>query len=481
MHDLHCQSIVVKTDSCWLPSSSLDETVSTVKKELESESMLASISPSDIPATSISLCRPRRNSTETRTCVKRARPYPAVKGSPQKHDNIMSNTSGSGTWSHSATRSGRPHTSAHGNPPPADAGYALNQQYMPDVYATRLTDVRPGSSSSSSLTGAIGEPVGVGSSQSRHSHSPPSRAGTHYPTNEWAAPPHPQQVPLGLPQHAAYPGVAGMGNLAFEAHDLSTNLSYDYSLTNRNPSPDSPSSGSSTFGANAIMFTGDQYPIQRSHSVLNQRHTGASYPVASHATQTLTPSDYERLKTEVIQLRRRVHELEADRASRAAIELASRDASPMTGHPGLPTPPPSASFLASWKTRTEIRKRMFCSLNRAGNALCAWHDSRRERREYPPRNAPPGYLNCGCTHEEALFEESLARHNVGSYYPGENVRMDPALRNPLLKLLQQRYGYLDGDFERDPVTGNWVDGEGAAYWEQQAHSGSTSRRRLDTY
>ena len=85
--------------------------------------------------------------------------------------------------------------------------------------------------------------------------------------------------------------------------------------------------------------------------------------------------------------------------------------------------------------------------------------------------APPGTLNCGCTHEQALFEESLARHGVGSYHPGENVRMDPALRNPLLKLLQERYGYRDGDFERDPATGDWLDDEGPAKWEAKAAAG----------
>ena len=93
--------------------------------------------------------------------------------------------------------------------------------------------------------------------------------------------------------------------------------------------------------------------------------------------------------------------------------------------------------------------------------------------------APPGCLNCGCTVEEALFEESLARHGVGSYHPGENVRMDPALRNPLLKLLEQRYGYKDGDFERDSITGTWVEGEGPALWETRALSGSSKKRQDD--
>lgn len=145
---------------------------------------------------------------------------------------------------------------------------------------------------------------------------------------------------------------------------------------------------------------------------------------------------------------------------------------------------PTEEFAASWRSRTDARIKRFCALNRAGNALCAWHDSRRERRAYPPRQAPPGYLNCGCTNEEALFEESLARHGVGSYHPGEMVRMDPALRNPLLKLLEKRFGYVDGDFERDPITGLWTDGEGPDLWESILPAGkppvSGGRKRGDT-
>ncbi|KAI0646446.1 hypothetical protein C8Q79DRAFT_909721 [Trametes meyenii] len=181
-------------------------------------------------------------------------------------------------------------------------------------------------------------------------------------------------------------------------------------------------------------------------------------------------------------LQQRIQQLElVNQSSRRRIKELEKEVSHGV-YPGglpspMPTPHPPATFEQEWRVRTEARQKLLCSLNRAGNALCAWHDSRRERRAYPPRMAPQGYLNCGCTYEEALFEESLSRHGVGSYLPGESVRMDPALRNPLLKLLQQRYGYRDGDFERDPVTGNWIEGEGAAIWEQKVASGASYSRR----
>ncbi|KAI9458870.1 hypothetical protein BJY52DRAFT_400964 [Lactarius psammicola] len=189
-------------------------------------------------------------------------------------------------------------------------------------------------------------------------------------------------------------------------------------------------------------------------------------------------------------LRNKVRELELiNESARLRIrELENELANPASGSlyssssiSGLPSPAPqlptSPSFAASWKARTDARIKLFCSLNRAGNALCAWHDSRRERRAHPPRMAPPGHLNCGCTFEEALFEESLSRHDVGSYHPGESVRMDPALRNPLLKLLQKRYGYKDGDFERDPISGNWMENEGPGPWEARALAGISSHRK----
>ncbi|KAJ7260211.1 hypothetical protein C8J57DRAFT_1436674 [Mycena rebaudengoi] len=111
--------------------------------------------------------------------------------------------------------------------------------------------------------------------------------------------------------------------------------------------------------------------------------------------------------------------------------------------------------MVSWKARTRARIRKLCSIDYAGNALCAWHDSRRERRAFPPHMAPDSYLNCGCS-------ESLTRHQIGSYLPGATARIDAALRNPLLKLLQAC---------------DWLPGQGPEAWEQQLQSLSSSSRR----
>ncbi|KAF8754563.1 hypothetical protein RHS01_06024 [Rhizoctonia solani] len=202
---------------------------------------------------------------------------------------------------------------------------------------------------------------------------------------------------------------------------------------------------------------------------------------------------------ELEQLRQRARELEIiNQFATARVEELEKERALYRQRGIDGTPPITPDLAAEWEARTEARKRQYCSPNRAGNACkyidlfgsappaplpplsappekapftdvfgqCAWHDSRRERRAYPARMAPPNHLNCGCTFNEALFEQALAAHGVGSYYPGESVRRisvsvghlshGPSPTYPLLKLLEWRYGYRDGDFDRDPVTGQWI-------------------------
>jgi len=78
-------------------------------------------------------------------------------------------------------------------------------------------------------------------------------------------------------------------------------------------------------------------------------------------------------------------------------------------------------------------------------------------------------MNCGCSVEEAMFEQTLARNGVGSIAPGRGItRMASQIRAGLLELLKQRYGYQDGDFDFDAATGRWVSGESTEEWEQRA-------------
>ena len=266
-------------------------------------------------------------------------------------------------------------------------------------------------------------------------------------------------------------------------------------LTQDNNPPQSPS-----FSFAPSAFPNQQHSVyinpRSSHGLtLAQAAALASQPTPSPSNASslgidATSGAQQALEDELAQLRTKVRELEFvnDLVQLRVVELENEKVkvhqgqaqSATRGIGAMGMPAPSSEFQASWDARTEARIKRFCSLNRAGNALCAWHDSRRERRAYPPRMAPPGTLNCGCTFEEALFEESLSRHRVGSYLPGEMVRMDPALRNPLLSLLQWRYGYKDGDFERDPESGLWVEGEGEQLWQARAAAGGSNSRRHRT-
>ncbi|KDR66434.1 hypothetical protein GALMADRAFT_259185 [Galerina marginata CBS 339.88] len=236
----------------------------------------------------------------------------------------------------------------------------------------------------------------------------------------------------------------------------------DYSTT-RSVSPESLSPHSPNYPQH---YTGTYGTA--SQGAFPSQHGGGGTSFHGSSASSILPSED---KNRIVFLQRRILELEQE-ARQAKLALQS-----IKGGQGAPQSP---TFQASRRARTDTRKKIFCSLNRAGNALCAWHDARRERRVFAPKNAPEGYLNCGCTFEEALFEESLARHNVGSYLPGGGIRMDPALRNPLLKLLETRYGYKDGDFELDPFAETWKADESPADWDQKAKSNQFLKRRADS-
>ncbi|KAH7924703.1 hypothetical protein BV22DRAFT_1047280 [Leucogyrophana mollusca] len=405
-----------------------------------------------------------------------------------------------------------------------DAQRALaSSSYGPSAFAPHPfsrqpytgADGRPQSSNSnmttsSSLSGAIG-----------HMNMPPQlRAGDPSLTKSraaysldpsdqmsWMAGQHDQ---LTMPAHSTY--VQHASSSAMSAGNPYQNAPYQgiNTVTTHNASPESISPQSPAFpSAYTSHMTSQQSHTQHmstrsgvsspfSESYLGTPMMGLTRPPSqsSDLRPQMSRTRHASMEDEVHHLRKKVRELElVNQSDRMRIkelegELAGglvlpdrpyrqQESSSINNIASLipPMPPQNAPIPPSWKARTEARIRLFCSLNRAGNALCSWHDSRRERRAYPPRMAPPGHLNCGCTYDEALFEESLSRHGVGSYHPGETVRMDPALRNPLLQLLQRRYGYRDGDFERDPVTGDWVEGEGHAYWEHKAMSGSLGSRK----
>ncbi|KZT22726.1 hypothetical protein NEOLEDRAFT_1137501 [Neolentinus lepideus HHB14362 ss-1] len=412
------------------------------------------------------------------------------------------------TWPASGVKSEEASGSRLGSSPNAprrassDSGeqqYASYPTHYPETYLRRpvqRADTRPHSSSStlttSSLTGAMGDAHISPHSGTSDSPSPT----TEFP---FASDPRTQNImwnTQGQVAHDQYNMTDPSGSMALHTmpqsstalvsgspteylHYQEYNMPTYSNISPQSQSPDSP--GFVTYQSGQLGY--QQGMRHRSQSSLQgAQMMPDAYVPSLMAPMGGRPPSKEQFEAEIRRLRQRIQELEFANA-----QLMGGGGSMQGGPYGQPypgtlssaanTPIPSPSFHASWKARTDARIRIFCSLNRAGNALCAWHDSRRERRTYPPRMAPAGYLNCGCTYDEALFEESLARHGVGSYHPGESVRMDPALRNPLLKLLQSRYGYRDGDFERDPITGNWVDGEGPKPWEEKIMSGASAARR----
>ncbi|KIJ63739.1 hypothetical protein HYDPIDRAFT_168213 [Hydnomerulius pinastri MD-312] len=367
--------------------------------------------------------------------------------------------------------------------------YALAGAIIPPL---SMMDVRPQSSGSnmgmtSSLSGAVGE-MDI-PPQLRNPSSYPTKTRLSFSSgsqSSWtpgqgdmgaSVPPFSQDRPTEVHQR---PQLPSQSNISFTNPLIQGSNSALYSnhpgVVSRSP-------------PFASTFT-NQMPFQQGRSqippMVARPASQMSDQPRSRPAQDAMEEEIKMLRKKVRELelvnehgRMRIKELESELAGGSAAQRSLRHSDHQIIPPSLPqTTPAPASIQMSWKARTDARVRLFCSLNRAGNALCSWHDSRRERRAYPPRMAPPGSLNCGCTYEEALFEESLSRHGVGSYHPGETVRMDPALRNPLLHLLQERYGYRDGDFERDPVTGEWTEGEGHLAWEQKLAAGALTARKV---
>lgn len=115
--------------------------------------------------------------------------------------------------------------------------------------------------------------------------------------------------------------------------------------------------------------------------------------------------------------------------------------------------------------RTEARVALlFPPSPMTGLTSCIWHSRHPELFTYrAPGTAPADSLNCGCSIEGALFEESLLRNGVIEMVAGQ-TSLDVALRGQLLELLKHRYNYRDGDFEIDPQTGDWVEGDGVQVW-----------------
>ncbi|KAJ3766497.1 hypothetical protein FB446DRAFT_385762 [Lentinula raphanica] len=428
----------------WLDPNATDNVVDLKTPEVKAEShtdFSSLFSPPSSPfITSSALTGAshsiRRRSTKSES--PRTRPYPELR--PSSEETIgMSGTSGSSydNWNNRSRGSDGRRSSV--------GGYPLYQSTTYDSSGSISSSARlsrSSSGSSSSFQGAVGTSSCPSGSGSRMVSLSPRHPDAQLVSMTWPQ----EQIPMSTPSDMLYPGVAG---------DVPYHLSPD--ITHGGFTTGAPSSST-------IYYDDTTTPIAGYAPTHDVSTTHSQLPVDHDLHQRIAELEEQHFRD--------AEEIQALRSQLAAYTSGSMGSPPL--------PPVTPHFQASWAARTNARVKFLCSLNRAGNALCAWHDSRRERRVYPPRNAPPNTLNCGCTYEEALFEESLSRHRVGSYLPGDTVRMDPNLRNPLLRLLKERYGYRDGDFERDPLTGDWKQTgeyqEGHEHWERLLASGVNPRR-----
>ena len=260
------------------------------------------------------------------------------------------------------------------------------------------TPASSSSSGSSSLSGAMGPTP----------PSPPDESGfqNHDPNMPWDSPmmntsPHMRVInQLSSPMMTTPTGQASYSdfNGRFIENHITTSPSHaNFVISQSFVTPD---------GARSPHLQTIQGPIQ----IPGSQYQGVP-PGGLEMPNTPSPPRIgyppEMLDEEILRLRARVHqlenvnlslqqrnlELERKERERNSVRMGGQREPLLSALPHALTP----EFKASWKARTDARVKRFCSLNRAGNALCAWHDSRRERRAYPPRLAPPGYLNCGCT------------------------------------------------------------------------------------
>ncbi|KAH7100074.1 hypothetical protein BKA62DRAFT_262861 [Auriculariales sp. MPI-PUGE-AT-0066] len=204
-----------------------------------------------------------------------------------------------------------------------------------------------------------------------------------------------------------------------------------------------------------------------------QPYSSSSFGYASPVSPTHAPMHMidPAAQAQISQLQQ---ELQAAHARNNALQAQNRSMQPP------PLPPQTSSSHSRLneerRRRTDARNRVFCSTNRNGISSCAWHLTRNKPKEHAPRQAPSGFLNCGCSQKETLFEDSLARNGIGSVTAGEE-RVHPIIRRAMLAKLEQRYGYVDGDFEIDLRTGTWFQGQDPNTWEQTAQGQERARRR----
>ena len=311
---------------------------------------------------------------------------------------------------------------------------------MQQQYGGRSSGRGQALSSTSSLTGAMGNTHL--SSHSEDSDSPSPTDGPAYRMQGVAWTPNQHHTSS---THTNVGGISDQSNNSGNVpyHSLSSipsgslpaspyiqYQSYNQSQYNQSPyintATQSLSPTSPVFPAPSYS---DQQPFSvhpaRPASSMQQRAAGPSAHSDSPARQRTSRTTQEQYDDEIRRLHKKVRELELiDESARLRqkdleLELAN-DPSQGFGNVNHSLPPPiltpspqSPTFQASWKARTDARIRQFCSLNRAGNALCAWHDSRRERRAFHSHQSRqnPVSNSSWCQHHSQLtIHQSASVH-----------------------------------------------------------------------